>query len=493
MRRALAISLVVALAALVALAPGASAPARAQGAPPGMPGMPGAGPDDHVLGGLGVAGMPAGAAEGGPAFRVREALAGGPAEGRLAADDEIVGAEKKPLAATDDVILALEAAIERAEATKTGDLELLVRRAGKTTPVKVRLAPLGAHAKTCPAKCKKCEAISGRAIEFLLSKQAADGSFPTELGGANGKLVMTALAGLALLAHGVGGGSPVDAGFTRALDFVIAQIGKEDRMGGLPGGAGGDGGGANWSQVNWQLAYGGMFLAEAAARTKRADALAKLAEVAKTLASNQESTGGWAHGPGGPNGLGYVELEIMSNYALAQLGCAQRLKAPVDKKLLAAGLKYVEECVATEGGVAYSTRPGQKGFGEAGRTAGAIVAFAMCGQRQSPAYAKMTDYLRAHMKELGTGHVSPTMHTLSGGLAAWQMGDTDFARFFEEYRPRIMAARGIDGSFTAFPTAETLQLKNNTDRMCGPIWTTASYAILLDISRKRLTLLLDRK
>jgi hypothetical protein len=264
-----------------------------------------------------------------------------------------------------------------------------------------------------------------------------------------------------------------------------------------PPGGGGDQaraeGGANWSQVNWSLAYGGIFLVEAARALGSAPAAEKAAWAAQELAKNEEGSGGFAHGPGGPNALGYVELEILSDFALAELGLVKRLKQPVDAKQLARGLAYVEACEAGDGGVAYSTRPGQKGFGEAGRTAGAVFAFAMCGQRQSPTYAKLAGYLRAHVKELGTGHVSPTMHTLSGALATWQLGDDDFARYFAIYRPKLMAARGVDGRFTAVPTKETLELKSNTDRQCGPVWTTASDVIVLELAAKRLALLTDRK
>lgn len=438
-----------------------AARAAAQALPP----MPGAGPDDFVLGGLGLAGMPSDPKEG-PSFKVRLALAGGPAEGLLAEGDAILGAERRPLAKGDDVLLALEAAIERAEASAAGDLEILVsRKGGKTAPVKVKLAALGAHSKTCPRACKKCERVAAQAVDFLVKQQAADGSFPTDLGGENGKVVMTSLAGLALLAAGAAPES-----VERALVYVIAHAGDEEARGGLPGGEGAKPA-ANWSQVNWQLAYAGIFLAEAAARAKSEPVLEKLATVTAALAVNQEASGGWAHGPGGPNALGYLELEIMSNMAVLELGLARRSKVPVDAKLLAAGLRYVEDCAAGDGGIANSTRPGQKGFGEAGRTAGALVAYAMCGQRQSPLFAKMGAYLRGHLKSLGAGHVSPTMHTLSGALASWQSGDPDFAAFWALYRPKIMAARGIAGSFTAFPTPETLGLKNNTDRACGPVWT----------------------
>jgi len=179
----------------------------------------------------------------------------------------------------------------------------------------------------------------------------------------------------------------------------------------------------------------------------------------------------------------------MSNVALTALGLARRMKVQLQPEVIASGIRYVEECADGNGGIAYSTRPGQKGFGEAGRTAGAIVALAACGQRQHPLFSRMANYLRGRLKDLGSGHVSPTMHTLWGALASFQLGEEEFAAYFAMYRPRIMAARGVDGSFTAVPTEETLQLKSNTDRLCGPIWTTASYVIVLKLADRRLNFL----
>src|SRR5581483_5531524 len=169
---------------------------------------------------------------------------------------------------------------------------LTVLRDGKAQPIKVAFPSQGKHSATCPKKCPKCRKIVDAGAAFLASKQAGDGSFPTELGGKTGKVVVTSLSALALMAAG-----GYDSNVNRAADWVAAKIGAPDEngFGKLGGGAGG-----NWNQVNWELGYGLIFLGELA-RTKRPDLKEKVASVARLIWTNQETSGGWAHGPGGPN------------------------------------------------------------------------------------------------------------------------------------------------------------------------------------------------
>src|SRR5262245_27749878 len=97
-----------AIALAAALVAALASPAAAQSVPPGLGGA--GAPDDYVVGGLGVAGMPSQKGEE-PHFKVRTALAGGPCEGRLADGDAIVGVERRPLAKDEDILVAIEAAV----------------------------------------------------------------------------------------------------------------------------------------------------------------------------------------------------------------------------------------------------------------------------------------------------------------------------------------------------------------------------------------------
>lgn len=463
MRRSLVISTALAFSAAFALAQD----------PFSKPGQ-----DDTNVGPLGFA-----AQQDGRALTVRSLEAGGPAEkAGLKTGDVVSGVEGRPFEAKPEPIVAVVLACEAAEARakQTAVIVLTVNQ----KDVKVTFPALGKHAASCPKKCKKCEKVVRSGVDFLLAQQKPDGSFPTELGGKTGKVVVTSLSALALVAAG----GP-DSAIAKAADYVIAKCGVEEKDGlSLGGGMGG----GNWNQENWELAYGSMFLAEYAKKTKRPDVKAKLFEVAKKLEVNQEASGGWAHGPGGPNALGYLELEIVGNWSLMGLGAAHRLGYPLDKAKLAKACAWIEQTTNGDGGVGYSPREGQKGFGEAGRTSGAIAAYAQLGLRGDPFFAKMSDFYRGHQGTLTTGHVSPYMHMLSGAIAAYVLGPREWASYVETYRPQLYAARKADGSFAAIPTHESQSLHSNTDATVGPCWTTATAVLILALADERVPVLLDK-
>ncbi|RMG18020.1 MAG: PDZ domain-containing protein [Planctomycetota bacterium] len=419
---------------------------------------------------------------------VRLVLPGGPAaQAGLRVGDVIVGVAGARLQKTADPLAGpveqVIAAVERAEATKKKPVVVLaVRRGAEEVQVSVRVPYLGKHSRSCPSKCKKCARVVEQGLAFLARTQGPSGEFPTDLGGKTGKVVVTSLGGLAFLSAGVkpGRGGPLD----RAARYVLSHVGKEEASP-LAGAGGG-----NWNQVNWELAYGLMFLAEMAHRTGRPEFLQKCHELVTALERTQEASGGWAHGPGGPNALGYVELEIVSNYALLGMAAARGLGVELDAAKLSKALSWIEETSGGTGGVGYSTRPGQKGFGDAGRTAGAIVAFQALGAERHPFFRKMVGFYQGNLRKLPAGHVSPAMHLLAGAMAAHVLGKSAWKTYWKTYRTHVMGVRKPDGSFAPTPTHESRSLRNNTDRTVGPRWTTATYVLILTLHKGNLPALL---
>lgn len=482
----------LALAGLVLL----PAPAWAQqGNPFGTP--PKAADLPRNLGGLGIRGL----AEG-TGIKVKEILAGGPALGSdLEVGDLIVMVGGRPLSAEQDPFLQVLAEVERCEGGgRKKPLVLGVLREGRPTKVSLELISLGNHSRSCPLRCDKCDTVLAAAVKFLISRQSKDGSFPTLIGGKAGQVVVTSLSGLALLAAGA---EPTpESPLLRATDYVLRLVGApEPKLAGPPGGRrvggtsmsgtfGGARPGMNTNQENWELAYGLMFLAEMAHHTKREDLQLKCQELVARLNKNQEASGGWGHGPGGANPLGYTELEIMSNYALLGMGAAQRLGCELDPARVERALAWVEGTAAADGGVGYSQQPGQQGVGEAGRTAGALVAFASLDQRRRPFFAKMTRYLGSKLETLEEGHVSPAMHMLAGAMAARVLGPKMWTRYLKTYRARIMGLRMPSGSFAHVPTSEARVLGINADQGVGESWLTATHVLILSLPRERLPLLL---
>lgn len=457
--------------------------ARAQGAPQ----RPGQGEDFFNLGPIGAAGTPltddeaeaAGLGKMG-CIRVETVEEGGHAHGRLRAGDVVFVAGGRPFGKREDPVLAFSRAVEDAEAARTPVLKLKVMRDGRPADVELPLEALGPHSRTCPHNCKKCAIVLHRALEALKKLQSGDGSLPTGTGGMNGKIVVTTLSGLAFIASGSGPGrGPYGSEVNKAVAFLMRNAGKETKFGT-------SGSGGNWSQVNWNVGYAPILLAEACKATGNREILAKIEDLSKAICANQEPSGGWAHGPGGPNALGYVELEIVSNYSLASLGFAKRLGIEVDEETISRAVEWIQATGGGDGGVGYSTRPGQQGHGDAGRTAGAMLAFDALGLERHPFRAKMASYYKRNCDQLIGGHVSPCMHMLAGAFASAKLGSSAWREYWSTYRDVVMSARCPDGTFSARPTRETQTLHSNSDRNMGKAWVTAHFALILAAKESRL-------
>jgi len=408
-----------------------------------QPARPGA-DDTMPLGGLGCEGEIVVDGKAGLVFRIAKIEAGGPADrGGLAVGDGLLALNGKSLNRKGDPVLLLEKQIELSESRKEGRLDATLLRDGKKLSLPVHVETLGAHGKACPTACAKCGRIRRKAVEFLAQTQTDSGCWATKLGGNNGLVVVTVLAGLALQ-----GAGRHEAAVRRAVDYVIRTLGAPspfDRLRKQQGGA-------NWNQENWPYAYAALLLA---AEGQNRGVKRKLQEIAAKLVENQEGSGGYAHGPGGPNALGYLELEIVSNYALASLGLIRDRGIQVDEAGVDKGLGYIRACMSGDGGVAYSTREGQAGHGDPGRTAGAYFALFRNGLGRTKAARKMLKFFQRGMDQLPSGHVSPMMHVLAGAMAVRAADRKKLLKeFWKTYRPYIMASRCHSGAFAARPTRE---------------------------------------
>lgn len=454
--------------------------------------------DTFNLGDLGAQGLPLEKKEletfniqkGMTGIRITSVVEGGPAEkAGLQKGMVMIGAGSALFSKKIDPLHLLLMAIESSASKKNAPpLVVIVTDGTKPQKFKVEIPYTGGHSSSCPKKCDRCTQVIQSGLEFLKSQQEGNGGLPSKMMNMQSRVVITSLAGLAFL----GTGSTLDEGeyapqIQGCLKFIQENVLETERNPFSNAGEGtsqiqnNPGRRDNWNQENWALSYAPLFLAELYKRSAKPEIFALMKQIADRLLQNQETSGGWAHGPGGPNALNYVELEVMSNWALASLGMMKELGVEMDEEKINKGIQYVIACGTADGGIAYSTRQGQIGYGEVGRTGGATFAFQMLKLDRHPYYKPLTKYLKRYMEKTSTGHVSPVMHYFAVGIASYNFSPAYWKQYIELFRNEFMLYRGIDGSFSAVPTEESKSLKSNSDRGLGPNWATASYLVLLQI------------
>lgn len=412
---------------------------------------------------------------------------GGPAEqAGLKVGDVIVGTSR---VFKDGSLAPLAEALIRAESGKgKGILTLRVERGGEGKAEKVEVTiPQGGKEAAKPTEDVARQAIFRKSCEWLAERQAGSGGYTETLSGANGAVVQTSLAGLAWLAEG----SDLTQGdfkdnIASAVEFVVANVGVGGGFGGRGGGTSDADAGPSWDQTNWGYAHAAIFLGELYQRSPTDPVKEVLIECGRTLAERQEKSGGWAHGPGGPNALGYVELNIVSGLALCGIGLAGQAGYEVPEEVIEKAEEYLSSTGSGDGGVAYSGKSGQRGQGNIGRTAGAWLGFGNLGLAKSKWASKMGKYVRSHAGEVFGGHASWMQHVLLGGVAAHAQGGAARKAFWETCLTEMTIARVPDGSFQPRPWHESLSMSSNSDVSLGEVWTTAAWAIVLGCEPSKL-------
>jgi hypothetical protein len=339
-------------------------------------------------------------------------------------------------------------------------------------------APLAEGEEIKMTKPSNTKSTISKALKYLANEQSKDGSWQCKMSALNGVVVTTSYCGLAFMANG---STPSKGTFKEnvknAVDFVAKGVimpspNFTGRVRGTQG---------NWNQENWKLAIGACFLCEAQAASPDSKVKSAIEYAVHKLERNQEPSGGWGHGPGGPNALGYVELEIVSNYAVAAMGMAKDLGVNVDKEKFEKAVKYIEDCTSDGGGTNYSTRPNQNGTMQAGRTGGAIFALAAAEKTNSPKYAAMLKNLDANLDEIPVGHASVAMHFIGGALGCVQNGKNSWAKYVNALFKKMLDASRPDGSFRSIVNPVEVKSTGDGDEDNGPYYNTGIYTLALSL------------
>jgi hypothetical protein len=319
------------------------------------------------------------------------------------------------------------------------------------------------------------DAAVQKALAYLDVK---GGLWPTSNGEEFGQLVITAFCGLALMASGstpVSG--PYKDSIKTAADHMAANITFD---------------GSHWGsldQSNWIRTIGSLFLAEAyhaSGDTTYKDALQSAATL---VADAQEPSFGYGHGPHVVCYRGYLEIEVMSNWAIMAMGCAKACGCSVDQTALTNAVNYLPKCTLTNGSVVYAHN--YMADAHPCRTGGAIMALNLSTFPES-SYAdlesSMISFLQGTMGYIPYGHGSGAMGYVNGALGCLCAGQATWDAYVNGFFARILSQQRTDGSFPAFDGEPGA----NSDPGVGIYYTTGINTLILQLDLNNLHFLRGR-
>jgi hypothetical protein len=298
-----------------------------------------------------------------------------------------------------------------------------------------------------------------RGLKYLQRTQRHDGSWLNAGGWGSYPVVMTSLAGLAMMA----GGSTPETGpyarnVNRALNFILNAA---ETQGKLPGDNILITAGGSESRSMYGHGFGMLFLAQcygvegdlASGRSKRIKAVldgavALTAGAQSDLGARHGHAGGWIYTPNGKSDEGSVTVT-----QLQALRACRNVGIKVPNKTIDRAVRYLKFCQQPDGGICYSHR--SRGRSLPAISAAAIACFYSAGVYDLKSggageEAKMVERLVQYCKKnVGPhyrgGHWFYTQFYMAQGM--YHRGGKDWTGYFPEVRDRLGTMQLPDGNW----------------------------------------------
>jgi len=186
--------------------------------------------------------------------------------------------------------------------------------------------------------------------------------------------------------------------------------------------------------------------------------------------------GGWQHGSGGRNMLGYTHLTAVTITAMNGLLMAKQVEIKVDRAVLKRGFGYLRKATS-DGQVGYAV--GNRGSFSAGRNAGALQCLFRGGNGEDELVAPVLAKLLANIDKAGTGHGSPIWRLFYISLATANLSPDGRERFISLYQKRLLRNQQADDALRAFDPSGSPPGQGEENRVWGALYTTPLIALAL--------------
>ena len=362
-------------------------------------------------------------------IQVSHVESGSPANGFLAVDDVILGADgtgATPVNFSSDARKSLAYAIQAAEARNTPELKLLRWRAGTTSTVTLTLQTMGSYTATAPYNCPKSALILQQGLQYVYNSESV-GNY--------------SFGGLTLLTTGNAAHLAKAQTEARALipsasyrDFLMRD--ERDDSGGLP---------------VWDRGHKLIFLAEYYLATGDALVLPAVEAYAINIANNRSMFGTFGHGfadwKHGAIGGGYGTVSSAGLPCMLGLVLAKEcgLTNPeIDPAIDAANRFF--SWYAGKGAIPYGDHEPYMAYESNGKNGLGAIYFGLQGNRDEEGkfFAQMAT---ASFDEREWGHTGAFFNYLWAPLGAAQGGEDAAAAHFSRISWMLDLNRCWDGRF----------------------------------------------
>lgn len=313
---------------------------------------------------------------------------------------------------------------------------LLCLTAGFVTGVTAR----GARAEEVLPKHVTPETLKAvrQGLDYLARTQGSDGAWHQAQAGEAYPVAMTALAGMAILAHG---DTPTRGRYAPQLDSCTAYLLDCTTPSGLITGPGEEIG-----RPMYGHGFGLMYLASVYGATSKEQVRNRMKPVIEKAvlltARGQAASGGWTYTPGAGDEGSVTITQIQA------LRAAHNAGFTVPPAVIEAAVRYIERCGTPEGGIVYAL--GSGGGPRLAISCAACATLYNAGEFDAPIAERCLNYIWPFFKNKKGWHVSGGWDSyahLYASQAFYLSGDKYWDEYFPPIRDELIKMQDADGSW----------------------------------------------
>lgn len=304
----------------------------------------------------------------------------------------------------------------------------------------------------------KVKSAVDRGLKYLAQTQTRNGHWLAD--GGMYPVAMTALAGMAFL---LDGNTTIEGEYATKVQGAVGFLLDQSQPSGLIGDPQRD------SRYLYGHGFSMLFLSEVlgeeednARRTRIIDVLTRAVDFAGKA---QTDDGGWGY-VSARDGNGFDEGSVTVTQMQGLRAC-RNAGIAVPKEIIDRGIRYIERCTDSEGGVRYSLKT--PGGARPPITAAAIVCLFNAGEYDNPLVKKLIDYadrtltLTGPAQSLGHWHYAQYYYS----QVIYRKGDEAWRLYSQKIDKILLEQQTPDGSWN--------------EGFIGPVYTTALNLTILQL------------